>query len=38
VNDPSAWKKAAALESWPIESAATASAWRAERTASSRCI
>ena len=35
VEVPSAWKKAAALESWPTESAATASAWCAARVASS---
>ncbi len=34
----SAWKKAAALESWPIERLATASAWCAARIASSRWL
>ncbi len=35
VKVPSAWKKAAALESWPTESLATASDWCAARIASS---
>ena len=36
LRSPSAWKKAAALASWPTESAASASAWRAARIASLR--
>ena len=35
---PSAWKKAAALASWPTERPATDSAWCAARTASSRWL
>ena len=38
VKLPSAWKKAAALESWPIERLATDSAWCAARIASSRWL
>ena len=37
LRSSSAWKKATAVASSPIESSATASAWRAERSAASFC-